>query len=310
MQPAKSVLVTGSEGTLGGLVVETLRASAGVRVVGTDLGAGPRTDLVCDLAELGDQAADLAGVDTVVHLASLHGRDHMRVFGSDDFWRVNVDGTRAVFAAAVRAGARHVVLAGSMAMYGPVPVAGMSWTAVTEDESTRVYDSYSLTKKVGEEIATHHAAVDGIVTTSLRFGHFTPSDVDHYGFRLLFGGVDVRDAATAVTAATSRPGRTGVRVLNIHARSPLRPADVPHLDADLLGVLRARCGAGFAALEHLGIDPVPLLWGRGIWPADRAERELSWRPEWDFARYAGARLRGDLADYALLASPRWGLPSG
>ena len=306
MQTEKHVLVTGSEGTLGAVVVETLRSTAGLRVTGTDLRAGPRTDLVCALADLGDRAADLAGVDTVVHLASLHGRDHMTVFGADDFWRVNVDGTRAVYATAARMGARHVVLAGSMAMYGPVPVAGMPWAVVTEDAPTRSYDPYSLTKKVGEDIAGFHATVDGVVTTALRFGHFTPADVDHYGFRLLFGGVDVRDAAAAVAAAVARPHDAGVRGLNVHARSPLLPGDVAALDGDLLGTARARCGREFAALEGLGIDPVPLLWGRGLWPIDRAERDLSWRPQWDFARYAAARLAGELDDYALLAAPRWG----
>ena len=177
VQSPPSVLVTGSEGTLGDIVVETLRATAGVEVIGTDL--------ICDLAALG-RAEDLAGVDTVVHLASLHGRDHMRVFGGDDF----LAGQRGRHARRLRrCGPRW----GAPRRPGRVD-GSLGARAGCRDELGRRdrgrADPYSLTEKVGEDLAGCHAAVDGIVTRSLRFGHLAPSDVDHYGFRLLFGGVD------------------------------------------------------------------------------------------------------------------------
>src|SRR3954454_17025833 len=76
----------------------------------------------------------VAGADVVVHLAFI-------VFGGhDETWRVNVDGTRNVFEAAVGAGARRRVYASSVAAYGFNDDASLP---LTEDEPlrpTRKYD--------------------------------------------------------------------------------------------------------------------------------------------------------------------------
>jgi UDP-glucose 4-epimerase len=308
------VFITGSLGTLGSAVAAAL-SDRGHDTVGVDI--RPPAEVTCDIRELSGPAgaAVFAGADAVVHLASLHGRDHMSRFGPDAFWDVNVEGTRAVYAAAAAAGVRRVVLAGSMAVYGPIPVKPLtSWRVVREQDPVTAYDSYSMTKLVCERLAQYHASRDGISTTVLRFGHFTPADVDHYGFRLLFGGVDVRDAATAVRAALCAPsGGDGdgsgavVRALNIHALSPFTPRDLPALGADPVAALRGLRPAVLADLERSGIEAEPLLWGRALWPAEGALAALDWRPVWDFDRYAAARLAGDLSDYAGLAGPRWGV---
>ncbi|MEV6828640.1 NAD-dependent epimerase/dehydratase family protein [Amycolatopsis sp. NPDC051102] len=70
-------------------------------------------------------AALFVGADAVVHLA--WAISPLR--GDPPMWRTNDHGTRHVLAAAAAAGVPHVVVASSVAAYGPAP----RWAKVTED---------------------------------------------------------------------------------------------------------------------------------------------------------------------------------
>jgi UDP-glucose 4-epimerase len=54
-----------------------------------------------------------------------------------------------------------------------------------------------LSKELCEEIAAHYHRCHGIRTIAYRLGMFVPESFVGYGFRLLKGGVDDRDVASA-----------------------------------------------------------------------------------------------------------------
>lgn len=123
------VAVVGASGNVGTALLRRLRAESGVsELVGVsrrrpDQRQAPYDGVEWVSADIGDPAAGealcraCAGADAVVHLAWLiqpsHDEDVMR--------RANVDGTRRVVDAAVRAGVGQVVHASSVGTYGAAP---------------------------------------------------------------------------------------------------------------------------------------------------------------------------------------------
>src|SRR5919199_1243077 len=59
----------------------------------------------------------LGGVDVIVHAAALHGI-HLEKYSTDDFWDLNVAGTRNVYEAARERGVGKVLLCSTMGVYG------------------------------------------------------------------------------------------------------------------------------------------------------------------------------------------------
>ncbi|MDE1674756.1 NAD-dependent epimerase/dehydratase family protein [Nocardia gipuzkoensis] len=305
-----NVIITGALGTLGRAATEHLTA-CGHRITTLDFRAASGAIAASHVADIRDPDTYrhlLADAEVVVHLASLHGRDHMTRFGFDDFWSVNVDGTLALYRSIIDTAVTHVVLASSMAVYGPIPVAPRTdWEVRTESTSTTSYDAYSLTKLTNEATADYTAADTGIPTTVLRFGHFTPADPLHYAFRLLFGGVDTRDAAHAIAAAIAHPPEKGsVAKLNIHAPSPLIER-IDSLSGPALDQVRDLYPVFIDRLHDAGIDPVVHLWGRSTWPSTAATTAIGYSPTYTFGRFAHAYLTGDMSDYGNLLGPRWGV---
>lgn len=97
-----TVLVTGGTGTLGRAVVPALRAAGHqTYVMSRQLVDGPdgHGRRIADLLDGQGVPEALRGVDTVVHLASSARRPR----------KVDVDGTKALYDVAARAGVQHVV---------------------------------------------------------------------------------------------------------------------------------------------------------------------------------------------------------
>lgn len=120
----REVLVTGATGALGTALVDELhRSGRHVRVLVR------KPELATDLPEYlqafrGDitdertLALAVRGVDTVFHLAALLHLTGEGMVSTDDYRRVNVDGTGAVVHAARQAGVRRLVYFSSISVYG------------------------------------------------------------------------------------------------------------------------------------------------------------------------------------------------
>ncbi|OOC49500.1 NAD-dependent epimerase/dehydratase family protein [Thioalkalivibrio versutus] len=152
------VAVTGAAGRLGQVLLPALaRAPTIEHILALDRAAPalppPENGTVIearvlDLAQL--QPEDLAGVDTLVHLAFQLMGGHGGRRRHDRTWvrQQNVALSQQVFHAAVTAGVRHIVFLSSAAVYGPWPD---SPQPLREDHPTRPRFPYAEDKVAVEQ---------------------------------------------------------------------------------------------------------------------------------------------------------------
>jgi len=224
------VLLTGHEGYLGAVVARALR-EAGHQLVGLDAGFFAGCDLGPPAPALDDVgrdvrdvvAADLAGVDAVVHLAAL-SNDPLGNLAPELTHAINVEGSARVALAARDAGVRRFVFASSCSIYG----ASGSDELVDESAPLRPLTPYAESKVRTEELL-HDLASKEFCTVSLRnatvYGyssrHRTDLVVNDLVAAALLDGrvrvlsdgtpwrpvVHVEDLAVAVRAALEAPAR-------------------------------------------------------------------------------------------------------
>ncbi len=190
------ILVTGAGGNVGKGIVPRL-ATAGHQLVLSDVSRPPETApfaghrfVQCDVqAGFGLERA-VEGTDLVVHLPAWHGI-HWQQRTEADYWRLNVDGTFWAFQAAKAAGVTRFVFLSSQ-----------SWH--------HAYDKYGFTKRIGEELCEYHRRNSRMRVVAIRPADLTPWGddwVNHYGARLLYGGVDREDVLDAVQRAVEHLSR-------------------------------------------------------------------------------------------------------
>lgn len=301
------VLVTGAGGNLGRAAVPALQ-QAGYEPVLFDFRPvqTEHTFVQGDVRDAAAVARAVEGVDAVVHAAALHGI-HLQAWPAEDFWSINVTGTFNVYDAARRAGVRHVVLGSSMVVYGDVGGGDDPWQVVTERTPLRPTNLYGLTKVLSEDIARYHATAAGIQTVALRLGMFVPETFERYGFRLLFGGVDDRDVASAVVRALQHAPEGGFDAFDIMADSGLTADDLPGLDTDVAAVLEQRWPGLTALAEDRGLDVPSLVWGRRLYPVEHARSVLGYEPRYDVSAFVDALRRDDPGHYPYADEPWWGV---
>ena len=124
-----TVLVTGSSGHLGEALMRTLRAG-GRAAIGLDVLPGPFTDVVGSIADGSQVARAMAGVDAVLHAATLH-KPHVATHAREAFVDTNVRGTLTLLEAAARARVRAFVMTSTTSAFGdalkPPPGSPAAW---------------------------------------------------------------------------------------------------------------------------------------------------------------------------------------
>ena len=127
------ILVTGSSGHLGEALVRTLREQAH-EVVALDILESPFTTEVGSIADRAFVRRCMAGVEAVLHAATLH-KPHVATHSRQDFVDTNVTGTLNLLEEAAAAGVRSFVFTSTTSVFGdalvPPPGAPAAW--VTED---------------------------------------------------------------------------------------------------------------------------------------------------------------------------------
>jgi UDP-glucose 4-epimerase len=299
------VAVTGARGFLGRPIVAALACDERVEeVVAIDLRppGGPIARVRQIRRDTRDPRLrrDLAGVDALMHLA-------FRTLRGADAVRLNVEGSRAAFDAAVEAGASTIVHASSVAAYGSVPDNAMP---LREEDPLRaqppfdyphikvtlerMLDDLALRNPDVRVVRMRPTRVLGPGAQMLLAGRVlvTPSDFDP---PMQFTWID--DVVAAFLAALRAPTAAGP--FNVGAPGAVRASQV----AELIGVRSIRLPyrvwrAAAVARSRLrlpgAVDPgfvdsrrYPLVVDSG-----RAERELGWRAEHDVP--ATLRRFGDL----------------
>jgi nucleoside-diphosphate-sugar epimerase len=326
-----TVAVTGPSGEIGRALmralertpdVEHVRAFGRREVVPAAEGWRKTTYTRGDVLDRAALDAFVAGADVVVHLAfAVMGA------GGSDGNRVNLDGSRNVFAAAVKAGAKRLVYTSSVAAYG---FHDDNPPLLTEDVRPRGTEShsYSAAKAAVERLLAELSTGTGTDVYVLRpcivagpdalmliesipyvqLGDRMPSAVR----RLLeavpvlkpvipdngvaFQLVHHDDVASALRAATLGRGTPGI--YNIAGPGTLTMRDlahdlgwyaipVPELAVDLAGEAVARLPFVPAEAQWINALRVPVLMD-----TSKAKRVLRWRPRF------GARetLRATIAE--------------
>ena len=240
----------------------------------------------------------LAAGDVIVHCAALaHVHEREAAARVDDFHRVNVEGTRALAQAAVRAGCRRLVLVSSIGVNGSRTVHGRAFVESDPPDPRGVYaHSKLLAEQALQQVASGSALEWSIVRPALVFGPGVTGNVERLlglvasGLWLPFGSIDNRrcmvsvaalcellELAASHAAATCRvflaaeapPFSTPalVRALATGIGRPVRLLSVPPAVLRIAGALTGCAGEVGRLCDSLEID------------ASAAREVLGWQPQ-------------------------------
>ncbi|MFZ0376893.1 MAG: NAD(P)-dependent oxidoreductase [Solirubrobacteraceae bacterium] len=293
------ILVTGSAGHLGEALMRTLPGQ-GHEVIGLDILASPHTSVVGSVADRDTVRRSVAGVDAVVHCATLH-KPHVESHTRANFIETNIAGTLNLLEEAVAVNVSRFVFTSTTSAFGraltPAPGQPAAW--ITEEVAPVPRNIYGTTKLAAEDLCELVARENRLPCLILRTSRFFPEPDDRDDVRrayedlnikvneLLYRRVDVEDIVTAVERALERAPGIGFGRYIISATSPFARDDLIAIRTDLPSVVRrlypdfeeiysARGWRMFDAIERTYVN-------------GRARSELGWAPRYDF-RFALDRL--------------------
>lgn len=286
MTPERTILITGAAGTLGRALTPVLAAHGyavrAMDLVPTGFDLPSVSALAGDIRRPDDVRRAVAGVDAVVHAAAWHGI-HLGQHPARDFWELNVDGTFNLYEAAAEAGVRKVVFSSTMGVYGRSRESAEGRAVHVHEDSPRLpTDVYGLSKGLGEELAACYARTGRVRSVALRFGMFVPEPFARYGVRLLYGGIDERDVASAVLAALDalESEKLDFDAFNIESALPFTEFEAGELWNDPAAVVSHHWPHAHELMGAVGAE----LWGpiKEWFDIAKAERVLDWRPQHNF----------------------------
>jgi UDP-glucose 4-epimerase len=233
------VLITGGGGNLGRVLAPALEEAGHEPVLMDNCVLETSCEVARgDVREKIEVLRALRNVDVVVHAAALHGI-HLEKYSTDDFWDVNVAGTRNLYEAALESGVGKVLLCSTMGVYGEGSRKAGEPPVMTEDLPLKPKDYYGFSKRVCEETVAYYHRRHGISTIAYRLGMFVPESFVGYGFRLLEGGVDDRDAAQAFLLGLDDADIT-FDAFNVMAEVPFSVEEFGEWSRDPEGFLEGR----------------------------------------------------------------------
>lgn len=271
------ILITGSSGLLGRTIAELMPARH--EVVGLDLVPGPCTTHRGSVVDPAAVAAAMAGVDRVIHTASLHAPDVARR-SRHDFLTVNLTGTLNVLEAAAAARVRRFVYTSTTSLYGHALIPSDRTVWVTEDLLPRPRDIYDVTKLAAEHLCADFHRRERLKVICLRTGRFFPEPPHVVAVNRLSRGLDVRDAAAAHILAIEND-KVPFGVYNISARSPFLESDCHDLFTDAASVISRHSPWAAASFAERGWT-IPDTIDR-VYVTAHAETDLGYSPRYNFA---------------------------
>ena len=304
------VLVTGSSGHLGEGLVRTLRDQAH-EVVGLDTVVSPFTSHPGSIIDREHVRRCVQGVDTIIHTATLH-KPHVATHTRQQFIDTNITGTLNLLEEAVAAGVRSFVFTSTTSAFGhaliPPPGAPAAW--VTEDVRPVPKNIYGVTKTAAEDVCELFHRLYRLPCLILRTSRFFPEADDDAAMRaayddgnlkvneLLHRRVDLHDVVDAHLLAVQKAPTLGFGKYIISATTPFLPEDLAELRTDAVRVVARRVPAYEEPYARRGWVLFPRI--DRVYVNERAQRELGWRPRYDFRHAieclnAGEDLRSPLA---------------
>jgi UDP-glucose 4-epimerase len=242
----------------------------------------------------------MAGVDAVIHAATLH-KPHVGSHTRQDFVDANITGTLNLLEEAVAAGVGGFVFTSTTSAFGralsPGPGAPAAW--IDEDVAPVPRNIYGATKTAAEDLCELAHREQGLPCLILRTSRFFPEEDDRDEIRngypdmnvkvneLLYRRGDIEDMAGAHRLALERAGEIGFGRYIVSATTPFTRDDAAELRADAPAVVRRLFPDYEAIYAERGWSMFPSI--DRVYDNTRAREELGWAPRYDF-RYALDRL--------------------
>jgi UDP-glucose 4-epimerase len=297
------ILVTGSAGHLGEALVRVLGETEH-EVVGLDLLASEFTHVVGSIAERDRVREAVAGVDAVIHPATLH-KPHVGSHDRGAFVQTNITGTLNLLEEAVAAGVSRFVFTSTTSAFGRAltPGEGAPAAWITEDVVPVPRNIYGVTKTAAESLCELAWRDHGLPCLILRTSRFFPEDDDRDDARaafedlnlkvneLLYRRVDIQDAVDAHLLALQRAPEIGFGRYIISATTPFGPEDVEELHRDAPAVVRRLFPDCEDIYAERGWTMLPVI--DRVYVNAHAREELGWSPAYDFRRALDALAAGE-----------------
>jgi UDP-glucose 4-epimerase len=297
------ILVTGSAGHLGEALMRTLPA-AGHEAIGLDILASPFTAEVGSIADRSTVKRCMAGVEAVLHTATLH-KPHVETHSRQDFVDTNISGTLNLLEEAVAAGVTAFIFTSTTSAFGraltPPPGAPATW--ITESVEPVPRNIYGVSKVAAESLVELFQRSHGMPSLILRTSRFFPEADDNEATRdayddanskaneLLYRRADIEDVVSAHLAALERAAAVGFGRYIISATTPFTPHDLAELRGNAPAVVKRRVPAYAAEYERRGWKMFPTI--DRVYVNERARMELGWTPRHDFASVIDRLSRGE-----------------
>jgi UDP-glucose 4-epimerase len=278
--------------------------------VGLDILDSPYTSVIGSIADRGCVRRSMAGVDAVIHAATLH-KPHVGTHGRQEFVDTNMTGTLNLLEEAVAAGVSRFVFTSTTSAFGRAlaPPEGAPAAWITEDVAPVPRNVYGVTKSAAEDVCELVHRDHGLPCLILRTSRFFPEADDRADMRaayedanlklneLLYRRVDLEDVVSAHRLALERAPEIGFGRYIISATTPFERGDLGELRADAPAVVRRLFPEFEATYEERGWRMLPSI--ERVYVNARAREELGWEPRWDFRRALELVSAGEDARSAL-----------
>ncbi len=286
------ILVTGSSGHLGEALHRVLSEQEH-EVVGLDILNSPHTDVVGSIADRATVHRCMAGMDAVVHTATLH-KPHVGSHGRTDFIETNVAGTMNLLEEAVAANVGRFVFTSTTSAFGRAltPAEGEPAAWITEDVVPVPRNIYGVTKRAAEDVCELVWRDHGLPCLILRTSRFFPEPDDRDDVRavyddlnvkvneLLYRRVDIEDVVSAHLLALERAPTLGFGRYIISATTPFTRDDLSAMRTDLPSLVRRLFPDFEDVFSVRGWRMFPAI--ERVYVNERARTDLGWAPRYDF----------------------------
>ena len=287
-------LVTGSAGHLGEALVRTL-LEQNHQVLGLDLRSSPFTHRVGSIADRPLVRDCLAGVDAILHAATLH-KPHIATHRRQDFVDVNITGTLTLLEEAYAQKIGAFVYTSTTSVFGDalIPPAGQPAAWLTEEVTPIPKNIYGVTKAAAEDLCQLFSRNQGLSCIVLRTSRFFPEEDDDWAVRdayadanlkaneYLYRRVDIEDVVNAHILAAHCAPSLGFGRYIISATTPFQRSDLALLRTNAPQVVVRRVPASERVYARLGWKMVPTI--DRVYINEKARRDLGWQPRHDFER--------------------------
>jgi UDP-glucose 4-epimerase len=229
------VLVTGSSGKLGSVIVKLL-SDVGHIVTGLDISDSATTNLIADVRDKYKMLEVAQGFDAVIHTAALHGRHMDLHYPREEFVDTNIKGTLNMLNACVANGIGKFLFTSTTSIYGKSLVNERKAIWVDEALPIQPRDIYDITKQSCEELCREFFEKEKIQATVYRVGRFLPESDNLKLNHRLYRGLDEQDGAQALRLALEHTFEQ-FEIFNISSGSPFQKEDLIDLKQDASSVI-------------------------------------------------------------------------